>query len=382
MPLRVLHVVPNIDPRQGGPARSVVSLVNALRQLDDLHVTLAAAGDPERADVSLHVRGRWSLLNRESRQKLRDAVEQADVVELHSIWNDVISFAAKTCRMLGKPYLYTPRGMLDPYCLRTRAWLKRLTAWLGEEKNIAGAAGFHLLSQEERDGLVKARPYLADRPFVIAPNGLGDVPDDYPKGLLVTKFPETVGRKTVLFLGRLDEIKGLKLPIEALSMIPAAARPMILLVGPDFGVEASLKALAARLGVAPWVIFAGPIYDNDRFSLLAEADLVALTSHYDCNPVTATEAFAVGGAVIATEGSGLRQARDAGAAAVVPRTVLDFARELQTLLADDPRRAMLRRSALLYATRTLRWPRLLEPLVALYYQLTRANSSGQSAPCS
>src|SRR4051794_40539629 len=98
MALRVLHVVPNIDPKQGGPARSVVSLVSALRQVEELHITLAAGGDPERADVPLQVRGRWSLLSAESKRRLREAIREADVVELHSIWNDVISFAAKTCR--------------------------------------------------------------------------------------------------------------------------------------------------------------------------------------------------------------------------------------------------------------------------------------------
>jgi glycosyltransferase involved in cell wall biosynthesis len=367
--LRVLHVVPNIDPRQGGPARSVVSLVHALRQVDGLEVTLAAGGDPERADVPLVVRGRWSLLDRESKSRLREAILQTDVVELHSIWNAVISFAGKTCRQLGIPYLYTPRGMLDPYCLQSKAWLKQLASWIGEEKNIAGAAGFHLLSEEERDGLLQARPYLRDRELIIAPNGLGDVPADYPKGLIAQKFPETAGRQTVLFLGRLDAIKGLELPLEALSFLPAAQRPMLLFIGPDFGVEASLRALASRLGVAPWVIFGGPIYGNDRFSLLAEADLVALTSHYDCNPVTATEAFAVGGAVLATEGSGLRQAAAAGAVVIVPRTVDAFARELQLVLTDGPRRAMLRRSARLYSHRSLNWSRLVEPLVALYHQL-------------
>jgi len=370
-----LHVVPNIDPRQGGPARSVVALVNALRQAGGLDVTLAAGGDSDRADVPLEVRGRWSLLSRESKARLRDAIRQADVVELHSIWNEVISFAARTCRKLRVPYLYTPRGMLDPYCLRTRAWLKKFIALLGEEKNIAGAAGFHLLSQEERDGLLQARPYLRDRALIVSPNGLGDVPEEYPKGLLARRFPETVGGHTVLFLGRLDEIKGLELPVQALAGIPASRRPMVLLIGPDFGVEAQLKTLASRSGVAPWVIFGGPIYGNDRFSLLAEADLVALTSHYDCNPVTATEAFAVGGAVLATEGSGLRHAAAAGAAVVVPRTVDAFTHELRALLADEQRRAQLRLSAMLYARRNLSWPRLIEPLVDLYRRLAARDSA-------
>jgi glycosyltransferase involved in cell wall biosynthesis len=369
--MRVLHIVPNIDPKQGGPARSVVALVQALRKVEGLQVELAAAGPMELVDIPFTIRTRWSLPSGTAKKKLREAIAQANVVQLHSFWNGIISYAAKTCRQLKIPYIHTPRGMLDPFCLRTRSWLKKLSAWFGEEKNIAGAAGFHLLSQEEEQGMLSARPYLQNRDRVIAPNGLGQVPEQITEGLLAQRFPETKGRQTLLFLGRLDEIKGLELPLQSLAMIPAEKRPMVLLIGPDFGVQESLQQQAATLGVAPWVIFTGPIYADDRFSLLAQADVIGLTSHYDCNPVTATEAFAVGGVVLATEGSGLRHAAQQGAAVVVPRTVAAFAEALQDLLADEPRRSMLSKSARLYANRQLRWDRLIEPLLQMYQRIRK-----------
>ena len=186
--LRVLHVVPNIDPKQGGPARSVVALVEVLRKVDGLEVKLAAAGPKELIDVPITIRTRWSLPTAEGKQLLLNAIKQADVVELNSLWNGVISYAGGLCRRLGVPYLYTPRGMLDPYCLRTRGWAKRLSAMLGEERKIAGASGFHLLSEEELQGMLQSRPYLKSRPSVVAPNGLGTVPDNFPQGLIAQNF--------------------------------------------------------------------------------------------------------------------------------------------------------------------------------------------------
>ena len=369
--LRVLHVVPNIDPKQGGPARSVVALVEALRRVDGLLVTLAAAGAPELVNIPLTIRTRWSLPTVHSKQQLQQAISQADVVELHSLWNGVISFSGKACRVQGVPYVYTPRGMLDPFCLRTRGWLKKLSAWMGEDKNISGAAAFHLLSEEEHQGMLQVRPYLKNRPFVVASNGLGAVPEKYPQGLIAQRFPETVGRKTLLFLGRLDEIKGLELPLQAVAQLDPAQRPMTLLGGPDFGQEYHLRQLVTSLGIAPWVVFAGPIYGDDRFSLLAEADLVGLTSHYECNSVTGTEAFAVGGAVLATEGSSLRHAAQAGAARVVPRTVEAYAQAISELLNDPQQCQNLRKSAKLYAQRQLNWDKLVLPLVELYRKIAR-----------
>ncbi len=372
--LRVLHVVPNIDPKQGGPARSVVALVEALRKVDDLEVKLAAAGPRELIDVPIAIRTRWSIPTAQGKQQLLEAIKHADVVEMHSLWNGVISYVGNACRQLGVPYLYTPRGMLDPYCLRTRGWIKKLSAVMGEERKIAGAAGFHLLSDEEHHGMLQVRPYLKDRPHVVAPNGLGSVPDDYPREFIAQKFPETMGHRVLLFLGRLDEIKGLELPLQAVAQLEPHQRPMILLVGPDFGVEARLKQKASSLGISPWVIFAGPIYGNDRFSLLSEADLVGLTSHYECNSVTGTEAFAVGGAVLATEGSSLRHAAQAGAARVVPRTPEAYAKAILELLGDEQQLQNLRKSARLYAQRQLNWDRLVVPLVELYRKVARQQS--------
>jgi len=369
--LRVLHVVPNINLKQGGPARSVLAMIEALRRVEGLELSLAAASPDEVVEHPLQISGRWSLISSDSRRVLKQAIHQSDVVELHSIWNGVISYAGKTARLMNKPYIYTPHGMLDPYCLRSRSWLKKIKALTGEERNIAGARGFHVLSEEEKAGIVQVRPYLANREFVISPNGVDVQKTDQHAGLMNSKFPETLGRKVLLFLGRLDVIKGLELPMQALASMEPQQRPMILLVGPDFGDEARLKQMAVTLGIAPWVIFAGPLYGNDRFSLLAEADLVGLTSHYECNSVTATEALAVGGAVLATEGSSLRHAAQAGAAKVVPRTVEAYAKALQELLHDDQQQHNLRQSARLYAQRQLNWDRLVVPLVELYRKIAR-----------
>jgi glycosyltransferase involved in cell wall biosynthesis len=369
--LRVLHVVPNVSLKQGGPARSVLAMIEALRRVEGLHVSLAAASSDEPVDHPLQISGRWSFISAASKQVLKQAIQQAQLVELHSLWNGVISYAGKAARLMKKPYIYTPHGMLDPYCLRSRSWLKKIWSVTGEERNIAGARGFHVLSEEEKSGILQVRPYLSDREFVISPNGVDLQNAGSTAGVMSSKFPETLGRKVLLFLGRLDVIKGLELPIQAIASMEPHLRPMILLVGPDFGDEARLKQMIVTLGVAPWVIFAGPIYGNDRFSLLAEADLVGLTSHYECNSVTATEALAVGGAVLATEGSSLRHAAQAGAAKVVPRTAEAYAKALQELLHDDQQLHNLRQSARLYAQRQLNWDRLVVPLVELYRKIAR-----------
>ena len=122
------------------------------------------------------------------------------------------------------------------------------------------------------------------------------------------------------------------------------------------------------------------MYGDVRFVLLIGAELVGLTSHYECTSVTGTEAFAVGGAVLATEGASLRHAGQAGAAMVVPRTPKAYAEGLRTLLGDERRRHQLRQTAQLYANRQLDWDRLVQPLVECYRRIVARRNVSSEIP--
>ena len=44
-------------------------------------------------------------------------VSEADVVHIHSVWEEPQHLAARAAKNQGKPYLITPHGMLDPWSL-------------------------------------------------------------------------------------------------------------------------------------------------------------------------------------------------------------------------------------------------------------------------
>ncbi len=363
--MKALHVLPSVDACAGGPARSVVLLAEALR-LAGIETIVAAAGACGPLSIGInHLAMPGEIPNAKSRAKLAEAIRRSDIVEIHSVWNGTTSVAAALCRRVGVPYVLTPRGMLDPVCLRNRAAMKMVYRWLIDGVTIQGANGFHFLSEEERERAVVGRS-LADDMVAVAPNGTPELPDPLPGGVIESRFPELAGRQVVVYLGRLHPIKGIDLQIQALARMREAERPVLLLVGPDNGTWLQLKALARREGVAPWVCRGGEIYGPERFTLLAEAGLVLLTSVYECNPVVAAEALAVGAALLATEGCGLAEAAQAGAIEIVPRTVGDVACAIRELLRNPIRRKGLREKAVRYAATRLNWNHIVQPLIGLY----------------
>lgn len=365
--MRVLHVIPSIAPDHGGPSRSVPLLVEALKH-QGIDVRLAAAGTNGGNNLSLsHLQIPGEVLTADSKRRLAKAVSESDLVEIHSWWNGTSSSAAAACRRAGVPYVLTPRGMLDPACVSNHSMSKWVYRRLIDKVNLAKASGFHFLTRDERDRAVTGRS-LSEFQIAVSPNGAMPLPQNAPAGLLHTRFPELKGRRVLLHLGRLDPIKGIDFQIRALALLREEERPTLLLIGPDFGDEQRLRKTAREEHVEPWVIFGGPVYGEERFALLREADLVVLTSLYDCNPVVATETFMMGGAMLATEGCGLSNLAIDGAVKVVPYNLEEFANAMRVLLADSEALVSLRSCAQEYA-RTLAWPNVVTPLVKLYERL-------------
>lgn len=377
--MRVLHVVPSLTMDAGGPARSVRQLVSAQRERGVDAWVAAHGADGEGAIAISHMAGPGEVPTPASAAALSRAIGDADLVEIHSLWNGTVSMAAALCRRLGAPYVLAPRGMLDPACLARRRLLKRLYAAAIERRTLTGASGFHFLSEEERRAAVVGRP-LTDEEVAVSPNGAPLPSAELPAGVLRSRYPMTHGRRVVLYLGRLDPIKGIDLQIEALAHLAEADRPLLLIVGPDYGDRDRLQALARVRRVEPWIVWSEPVYGLERLSLLAEADLVLLTSTYDANPVIVVETLAVGGVLLATAGcGGVEAAAARGAAVVVRRSADDLSRAMRSLLGDREARARVRRSAVPYARDVLDRRRVLDPLVALYERLTRSAAGRRTA---
>jgi glycosyltransferase involved in cell wall biosynthesis len=377
--VRILHVVGDLALRAGGPARCVLQLAGTLRNQG--FEVLVAGSHAEGPDTVLlrHVPLPWQIPTRSSAKTLAKAIQDAAIVQIHGLWNGTVSLAAMQCRHLGVPYILTPHGMLDPVCLAHHARRKRIYRRFIERRTLAGAAGFHFLSEEERDRAVRPVETASVR-SAVAPNSAPAIPD-LDAGVLAALFPQTVGRHVALYLGRLDEIKGIDLQLRALALIPEKERPLLLVVGPDFGDEPRLRALARSEGVDDWVVWAGPVYGTERLALLAEADAVLMTSLYDCNPIVLPETLAVGGVLLATDScGGSAAAARKDAAVVVQRRPDELAATLRTLLADRERRRRLRQAARAYAASDLEPIALIRPLVTLYSDVAERRVDSTAAP--
>jgi glycosyltransferase involved in cell wall biosynthesis len=136
--------------------------------------------------------------------------------------------------------------------------------------------------------------------------------------------------------------KNLPRLLEALALIPAERRP--LLVAPGYGTfhDDELTALVARLGIAADVRLLGWVDDAELEGLYAAAALFVLPSLYEGFGLPVLEAMARGVAVACSDRGSLREI--AGDAALVfdPEQPQSIADAIERVLGDDALAARLR----------------------------------------
>lgn len=144
-----------------------------------------------------------------------------------------------------------------------------------------------------------------------------------------------------LSIGRLFAQKNQRLMISALAR-HAGENDSLTLLG-DGGLRGSLEALAARLGVADRVVFAGHV--NDIKPYLAASDALVLSSDYEGLPAVVPEALAAGLPLVTTRSSAAMDwlAGDGRFGIVVPVGDEDaFGKALQDIRNLDPPIAQMR----------------------------------------
>jgi hypothetical protein len=178
----------------------------------------------------------------------------------------------------------------------------------------------------------------------------------------------------LLTLSRLHEKKGLDVLLQALAELPAC----LAWIAGDGPLEADLKALAARLGVADRVRFLG--WRNDRGALLRTADICVLPSRWEPFGTVMLEAWAAGTPLVAAASQGPSSLIEDGAnGLLVPvDNAAALAAAIRRLMADPALRAhLIERGRADYQQGFTR-EAVTERMLALYRQLIAGNAAGSA----
>ena len=151
-------------------------------------------------------------------------------------------------------------------------------------------------------------------------------------------WPETVGKKVILFFGRLNFKKGLDILARAFGRLARRRDDVVLVVaGPDTeGYGAKVRGWLEDEGVLDRTLFTGMLTGARKSAALSGATLFVLPSYSENFGIAVVEAMAAGQPVVISRHVNIcREVADAEAGLVVNTDADEVANAMETLL-DDP----------------------------------------------
>jgi D-inositol-3-phosphate glycosyltransferase len=194
------------------------------------------------------------------------------------------------------------------------------------------------------------------------------------------------GSKVLLFVGRIQRLKGIDLLLRAAARLVAddpalAAELQVLIVGgrpPEHGANPEsqelrrLRRLAGRLGIADRVEFVGAVDQAILPLYYAAADATVIPSLYESFGLVAVESMACGTPVVAARVGGLASTvRDGQTGYLIPwADPALYAERLGALLGDAALRRRLGENGVCAAAR-FDWAQVAEEIYGIYCGLVR-----------
>lgn len=172
----------------------------------------------------------------------------------------------------------------------------------------------------------------------------------------------------ILFLGRIDPIKGLELLIQAFSRLGGRAK--LALVGPDEGYQKKLEQLVRRKGLGGAVKFPGPLYAEQKWAAYLDADVYVLPSVFENFPRTVLEALGCDTPVVITDRCGIAPQIKDKAGLVVPYEEEALGQAIKQLVEDHELRERFIRGGRRLLEEEFSWEPLIEKLESLYKQVS------------
>ncbi|WP_285010879.1 XrtY-associated glycosyltransferase XYAG1 [Pedobacter faecalis] len=318
--MKIIHITPSYKPAYvyGGPIFSVAALCEALADQDVRQevMTTTANGHDELRGVTdgqrTYIKGvrvtyysrvtggsshfspslLWSLY-----KKIKKYPGET-VVHIHSWWNFTSIFSCLICVMTQTAIVLSPRGMLSAYSFKHRhSLIKNLMHKIAGVR-LLQRCHIHATSEQEAREITEV---VSAKTIATIFNILSFKPTALSKQI---REQQDKAQFRILFLSRIDPKKGLEQLMEAVSLLNFDWQLNIAGTGCTAYID-RLESLSRKLGIDSRIAWVGYKKGIQKYDLLMNNDLLALTSHNENFSNVIAEGLMAGIPVLASNAVGL-----------------------------------------------------------------------------
>jgi glycosyltransferase involved in cell wall biosynthesis len=379
--MRVLNVTVLLDPVTGGGTAERTfqmsqSLVRAGVECTILStdIGITAERTQQLGDVRLiTLPCIWKrfFIVRFSWRHLKDLVASVDVIHLMGHWSMLNMLVAFMARQTGTPYVVCPAGELSLFG-RSR-WIKQLFNFIVGRRILREAAGHIAVTPDEITAY--ERYGIKAQQVKVIPNGINEVDFSVDR---VNQFKDRFGFPSapfILFMGRLNPIKGPDLLLEAFCSIAHKYSELhLVFAGPDGGLLDSLKMMTCEQGLTDRVHFIGYVSGHDKTHAYRAAEFLVIPSRLEAMSIVVLEAGIVGTPVLLTDRCGFDAVATVDGGQIVAATANDLATGLESMLENPAVLKTMGVRLQFHVRQNFIWEVIVEQLVDLYKQIVARKS--------
>ncbi len=252
---------------------------------------------------------------------LRARVSEADVVHAHSHLYFTSNIAAALKQVSETPLVITNHGLISQTAPK---WIQRL--FIPTVARFTFNAADHILCYSETDRQ-RLRDRKIDTKITVIENGIN-----------CNQFTPKSGKPhphRLLFVGRLTDVKGVPMLLEACERLTAQYPDVELRIVGDGPRRSAYEARCQELGINDHVTFIGDVDYQNMATHYQESRLFVLPSRNEGLPRTVLEAMACETPVVTTDLPQLEPIVDGAGVTVTKDSVPDLTDKLSRLLSDE-----------------------------------------------
>jgi len=309
--MKILRIVPSINPKEGGVAEAVRQSASILEN-SDTSIEVLCFDNPNSPwiedfpsvvyDIGKGFSGYHFSLN--YLKWLMTNVKNYDLVIIDGLWQFHV-FGGYICKLKKVPYAVYTHGMLDPYFNQFKLkYLKKLPFWFLVERNIIHMAKKTIFTCEEEKLISKnAFPLMKSNDIIVT---LGIEKINKNKDRLIQSFLDNYdvdeNKKIALYLSRIHLKKGIDILIDVVYENKNSLKNYLFVIAGtgDENLENELKQRIKKYKIEENFLWVGHISGDVKWGAFNIAEFFILPSHSENFGIVVAEALSQSTPVIST----------------------------------------------------------------------------------
>jgi len=324
--MNILHIVEDYSLESGG-LRTVIKDLNYYLNQNDCFSYIISSKKEKEDDIFLVETNNPWLFSLSWEKKIISLISKLniDVIHIHGVWMFPQYLVAKYCVKKNIPFILSSHGMYEPW-LWKKGTIKKKLYFLFLTKNLFSKATFiHAITPQEKLNLKK----------LFKVQNVFEIPNLIDGSINVTsnkKDEKDEKEKYILYLGRLDEKKGINILLQAFSNLNSD-NYKLKIAGKINEYYPFLKKLAEELNIEERIEFLGLVKGDEKIKLIKNAISLVAPSFSEVVGMVNLEAAILKTVVITSRQTGINPKWNENGGLLINPNVIEVTTALEKVLS-------------------------------------------------